>query len=162
MGQHIDPLNTYSGCRKDVFLQLLFGLFLLLLEINNLSGQQLLVAFNLQESDVTQMQKRFVYKMHLNSSITHHRCNSSNRNNILHYNFVHFYCFSLLKVQKVEFRTGVFAYFLVENLVLDVIAFTAIIDFIIWDGLFIENCNLRKPSMSQIKLLHGHFHYQCA
>lgn len=45
--QHIDPLNTYSGCRKDgVCIQLLFGLFLLLLEINNLCGQQLLVAFN--------------------------------------------------------------------------------------------------------------------
>ena len=56
---------THSGRLKAaVSLQLLFGLFLLLLKIKKLSGQQLLVASNLQQSDNTDT-KTLVYKKHI-------------------------------------------------------------------------------------------------
>lgn len=69
--KRVSAVVTHSGRLKaGVSLQLLFRLFLLLLKIKKLGAQQLLTAFNPQESDNTWIQQHFVYKMHKNSHLS--------------------------------------------------------------------------------------------
>lgn len=77
-----------------------------------------------------------------NVSITHHTVSglTVQIENIVCYNFAHFdYFSSLIKVQKISDCLPIGWL----KIWLDIIAFRAIISFFVWDGLLIENCNMR-------------------